>query len=60
MTEKNLLPEPLVGSFQVPQFVTASVPNQDQWNDALAWTQEKGLIDQDVSYADSVTSEFLP
>jgi NitT/TauT family transport system substrate-binding protein len=60
MTEKNLLPEPLVGSFQVPQFVTASVPSQDQWNDALAWTKEKGLIDQDVSYASSVTPEFLP
>lgn len=60
MTGKNLLPEPLVGSFQVPQFVTASVPSQEQWSDALAWTQEKGLIDQDVSYASSVTSEFLP
>ncbi|MEJ2706575.1 MAG: MetQ/NlpA family ABC transporter substrate-binding protein [Anaerolineales bacterium] len=60
MIENNLLPEPLVGLFQVPQFVTASVPNQEQWNDALAWTQEKGLIDQNVSYASSVTSEFLP
>jgi len=60
MTEKNLLPAPLAGSFRAPQFVTASVPSQEQWNDALAWTQEKGLNDRDVPYASSVTSEFLP
>jgi NitT/TauT family transport system substrate-binding protein len=60
LSEKKLVPEPLKGSFVVPNFVTASIPTQAQWDDVLAWEKEKGLVNNDVSYADSVTDRFLP
>lgn len=60
MVEKQLLPPPLAETFEVPQFPTASVPTQAQWDDALAWTREKGLAQKDVAYTDTVTAEFLP
>jgi NitT/TauT family transport system substrate-binding protein len=60
MAEKQLVPEPLIETYQAPTFVGASVPTQSQWEDALAWTKQKGLIDQDISYQDSVTDRYLP
>lgn len=60
LTEKQLVPAPLVGSFEVPTFPLAGVPTQEQWADALAWTVEKGLNDVQVSYEESVTGDYLP
>jgi NitT/TauT family transport system substrate-binding protein len=60
LSDLELVPPPLLGSFEVPTFATKGVPTQEQWNDALAWTKEKGLITQDVAYSDSVTDKYLP
>ncbi len=60
MAEQGLVPAPLLGSYQVNPFPTASVPNQAQWDDAVAWAQAKGLLTNDVSYADSVNASYLP
>jgi NitT/TauT family transport system substrate-binding protein len=60
MVQKKVVPPALEGIFKVPQFVTAGVPSQAQWQDMIAWAKEKGLLDQDVSYTDSVNSSFLP
>jgi NitT/TauT family transport system substrate-binding protein len=60
MTEQNLVPPPLLATFQVPQFPTAGVPSQAQWADALDWAKAKGLIDTDVPYNTSVNPDFLP
>jgi NitT/TauT family transport system substrate-binding protein len=60
LTEKQLIPAPLAGTYKVSAYPTASVPSIDQWNDTLAWAKEKGLIKVDVSYADSVNPSFLP
>jgi NitT/TauT family transport system substrate-binding protein len=60
LTENQLVPAPLMGTFEVPPYPTASIPNKDQWDDALAWAKAKGLIDVDVSYEDSVTGAYLP
>lgn len=60
LVEQKLVPEPLLKDFSVPQFVTSGVPNEGQWQDALAWAKEKGLLDSDVSYEDSVTDKYLP
>lgn len=60
LSEQQLVPEPLSGSFQVPAFVTASVPTQELWDDVLTWTKEKGLINVDVAYGESVNASFLP
>ncbi|MEW6567168.1 MAG: MetQ/NlpA family ABC transporter substrate-binding protein [Chloroflexota bacterium] len=60
LTEQSLVPAPLVGSYELPDFPSASIPSPDQWADVLAWAQSKGLIEADVPYADSVTDAYLP
>lgn len=60
LIELKMLPQPIVDSFQVPQFVTAGVPSEAQWNDVLAWGKEMGLLEQDVPYAGSVNPSLLP
>ena len=60
MVERQLVPPPLVGNFSVPQFVTAGVPTQAQWDDAIAWVNEKGFKAGQASYENSITDEFLP
>lgn len=60
MIEQKLLPPPLAESFDVPQFITAGVPSEAQFADALAWAQEKGLLTVDVQYADCVNAGLLP
>ncbi len=60
LQDQKLVPEPLLATFVLPKFVTAGVPSQEQWADALAWVKEKGLLDTDVAYENSVTSAYLP
>jgi NitT/TauT family transport system substrate-binding protein len=60
LSDKKIVPPQLAESFKVPSFPTAGIPTEAQWNDALAWAKDKGLISTDVSYADSVNNSFLP
>jgi NitT/TauT family transport system substrate-binding protein len=60
LTEQQLVPTPLIGSYKIPPFPTASIPSESQWQDALAWTKDNGLVENDVSYADSVNASYLP
>jgi NitT/TauT family transport system substrate-binding protein len=60
LVENNLLPEPLIESFEIPPFATAGIPTQTQWEDVLQWALEKGLLDTEVEYQTSVTPEYLP
>jgi NitT/TauT family transport system substrate-binding protein len=60
LSEKELVPAPVLEKFKLPPYPPASVPSQEQWNDALSWAKEKGLVTNDVSYQDSVNSSFLP
>lgn len=60
MVKKQVVPPPLQGKFKVPQFVTAGVPTEAQWDDMIAWALEKGLLEKPVSYASSVNASFLP
>lgn len=60
LLEKNLLPQPLLESYTLPDYPTASVPSRAQFDDALAWAQNKGLLSGPVSFEQSVSAEFLP
>jgi NitT/TauT family transport system substrate-binding protein len=60
LIDNNILPVPLQGKFQVPSFVTAGVPSQEQYADVLAWAQEKELITSDVPYDQCITADYLP
>ncbi len=60
LTEQNLIPTPLVGSYTTPPFPAPSVPSQAQWQDALDWAKAKGIVGNDVSYDVSVSADYLP
>jgi NitT/TauT family transport system substrate-binding protein len=60
LSEQKLVPEPLIGKYQVPPFPTAGVPTEAEWSDALAWAKEKGMLSSDISYSDSVNPALLP
>lgn len=60
LVDNNILPQPLVGKFAVPTFVTASVPDENQYQDVLQWAIDKGLLETEVPYERCVTTEFLP
>jgi NitT/TauT family transport system substrate-binding protein len=60
LTELQLVPPPLLGSYTIPDYPGASVPSSSQFDDALDWAMEKGLVGKDVPFESSVTSEFLP
>jgi NitT/TauT family transport system substrate-binding protein len=60
LSEKQLVPPPVLGSYQVNPFPESSVPSQAQWDDALNWTLEKGLLEGEIPYQDSVVDDFLP
>lgn len=60
LSEQKLVPETVLEGYKLGAFPTAGVPTEAQWNDVMAWAQEKGLLDVDVSYKESVTAEYLP
>ena len=60
LSDKELVPPPLLGSYIIPTFPVAGVPSQADWNDALTWAKDKGLISVDVPYSGSVNASFLP
>lgn len=60
LSEQKLVPAPLLGTYQAPLFPVAGVPTEAEWNDALTWLKEKGILSTDISYQDSVNAEFLP
>ncbi len=60
LAEKGLVPPPLLETFELPPYVTASVPSEAQWEDAIDWALGKEMISSSPSYADSVDDSFLP
>jgi len=60
LADKGLVPPPLMETFVLPPYVTASVPNEALWQDAIDWALGKGMILSSPSYADSVDASFLP
>lgn len=60
LSEQKLVPAPLLENYEAPIFPTAGVPTEAEWNDALNWLEQKGLLTVDVSYADSVNATLLP
>lgn len=60
LSDKGLVPPPLMETFQIPPFPDQAVPTEEEWNDGLAWLKEKGILTVDVNYTDSVNGSFLP
>jgi len=60
LSNNNIVPAPLLEAYKVPPFPTAGVPTEAEWNDALSWAKDKGMLNGDVSYTESVTDAYLP
>jgi NitT/TauT family transport system substrate-binding protein len=60
LTDKKLIPAPLIGKYALPKFPAASVPSEAQIKDVLAWMIAKGLIKQEVPYSQLVDASYLP
>lgn len=60
LSEAKIVPAPLLDAYKVPPFPASGVPTEAEWNDALSWTKEKGMLEVDISYADSVNPSLLP
>jgi NitT/TauT family transport system substrate-binding protein len=58
LIEKARVPESIQGSYQMPPFPEGEVPSQAEWQDVVDWLLEKGLIDQPITYEDSVSTGF--
>ena len=60
LIEQGRVPESVQDSYQMPPFPEAGVPTETEIADVIAWMQEKGLLDRDVTYQEMVDSSFLP
>ena len=60
LVEQKLIPAPLLESYTLPDFPAASVPSEAQFADVLAWAVDKGLVKNEIAYADSVSEAYLP
>jgi NitT/TauT family transport system substrate-binding protein len=60
LSERQLVPQPILEAYRINPYPEASIPSQMQWDDVLKWALDKGLLDRDISYAASVTDAFLP
>ena len=60
LTERNLVPPPIMGTYSITDYPTASVPSEAQFRDALDWAIEKGLVEGEISYIESVDDAYLP
>ncbi len=60
LSEQKLVPPPLMESYRAPVFPAAGVPTEEEWNDALSWLVEKGILANQISYDDSVNASLLP
>ena len=59
LSERQLIPKTMI-RYMIPPFPTAGVPTPAEWEDALSWAKQKGMLSADVSYAESVNSSLLP
>lgn len=60
LSEQKLIPDSLVGTYQVPPFPAAGVPSESLWNNVLSWAKVNNLVNKDLSYTDSVNPSLLP
>jgi NitT/TauT family transport system substrate-binding protein len=60
LIEKGRVPESVQGSYQMPPFPEASVPNAEQLADVVTWALDQGMIDEDIPYERMVDDSYLP
>ncbi|MBN2001854.1 MAG: ABC transporter substrate-binding protein [Anaerolineae bacterium] len=59
LTEKQLVPPPLAGSYTLPDYPGSALPTEAQFADVVRWLQNTGRLEQTPAYNDVVNGEFL-
>jgi NitT/TauT family transport system substrate-binding protein len=59
LIENTRVPPSIQGTYNVPKYPEGEITTEAEWNDVVAWAQEKGLVDGPVSYEESVDKSFL-
>lgn len=60
LAENGLVPPPLMGAYELPDYPPADVPTAAQFDDVSAWLQDTGRLTTMPSYQDVVDASFLP
>jgi len=60
LAEQNLVPEPLIGSYQLPDYPGDEAPTEAQFADAVEWLLVNDRLSEEPSYTDAVDAAFLP
>ena len=60
LSDKKLIPTPLVGKYKLPKFPKASVPTEAQFADVQDWMKGKGLLVNTLTYEKLVDATLLP
>lgn len=59
LLKKIPIPDNVRDSYEIPPFPRNGVPTRAQWADVLRWMRERGLLEEEPSYDDSVTEAFF-
>jgi NitT/TauT family transport system substrate-binding protein len=60
LLQKIRVPKNVQQIFKIPAYPRKEVPEPGQWADVMDWMISKGLLNQALSYEDSITTNFLP
>jgi NitT/TauT family transport system substrate-binding protein len=55
----KMVPAAIQATYPIPVFPSASVPSEAQWKDVVDWAKSRKMVENDISYTDSITSQFL-
>jgi len=59
LSEKRIVPTPLIGSYALPDYPAPAVPTEAQYFDVAAWLRETGRLDAAPAYGDVVNDEYI-
>jgi len=59
LIEKTNVPPMIQGTYDVPRYPAAEITTEAEWDDVVNWMKDKGLVDEPVSYEESVDGSFL-
>lgn len=60
LLEKVQVPANVQETYEIPPFPRSEVPSEEQWADVNEWLIDKGLLESQLPYEESVSTEFLP
>lgn len=60
LTENGLVPPPLMGTYELPDYPFATVPTVAQFDDVVIWLQDTGRLTATPTHKDAVDASFLP